>query len=324
MNQNATKELPSFIGFGSPRSERHAVILAGGDGSRLKSLTRAIAGDERPKQFCSILGDKTLLDKTRERVAMKIKPQNTFFSLTKKHESFFKQPLWNVPADQLIVQPENKGTAPAILYSLMRLAKISPDATVAFFPSDHYFSNEEGFMDQVESAFQAADLNHDAVVLLGIEPEKAEASYGWIEPAPSLFGDVSKGVSRVERFWEKPSSGSARKLMSAGCLWNSFVMIGRVDAFLKIVRDHLPDMFRVFNLSKSMFGKPIEASVIRSIYSWLPETNFSSEVLEKATKQLIVMRVGDVGWCDWGEPKRVLGTLAGLGITPEWATAIAV
>lgn len=323
MSQSSTKEFISFPSNHAAKSDRMAVILAGGDGLRLKSLTQAIAGDEHPKQFCPILDGSTLLDKTRERVAIKIKPDNTFFSLTQKHEGFYKQPLLDVPANQLIVQPENKGTAPAILYSLMRISRISPNSTVAFFPSDHYFSNDDAFMKQVEIAFKAAELNPDSVVLLGIEPEKPETSYGWIEPAKSLFGDISKAVSRVERFWEKPSIGSARKLMAAGCLWNSFVMIGRVDAFLEMFRKHLPDMFRMFEVSSNAFDKATESAAIRSIYSWIEETNFSSEVLEKATRHLMVMRVGEVGWCDWGEPHRVLGTLTNLGIQPEWMRALA-
>lgn len=317
-------ELASITESGKSGENRFAVILAGGDGSRLKSLTRAIAGDERPKQFCPILGTETLLDRTRKRIAMKVASENTYLSLTKKHEEFYRAPLWDVRSEQLIVQPESKGTAPAILYSLLRIAAKAPNATVAFFPSDHYFSNDELFMDQVETAFQAIELVPDSVVLLGIEPEKPETAYGWIQPALSLFDNLPKGISRVEKFWEKPSSKSARMLMSAGCLWNSFVMIGSVDAFLAMFRKHLPGTFRVFNVSKSKFGAPHEASIIRSIYGWLPETNFSSEVLEKATKQLIVMRVGDVGWCDWGEPQRVLGTLTNLGVKPEWAGAFSV
>ena len=99
MNQNATREFPSIGSLGIPRSDRLAVILAGGEGSRLKSLTRAIAGDERPKQFCPILDDRTLLEETRNRVALKIKAEDTFFSLTQKHEPFYKHSLWNVPGE---------------------------------------------------------------------------------------------------------------------------------------------------------------------------------------------------------------------------------
>jgi mannose-1-phosphate guanylyltransferase len=282
-----------------------------------------IAGDERPKQFCPILNNRTLLDETRSRVALSIRESNIFFSLTRKHEAFYERPLWNVPEQNLIVQPENKGTAPAILYSLMRLARISPNATVAFFPSDHYFSDNEAFMDHVNSAYNAADLNPDSVVLLGIEPQKPETAYGWIEPATSLFGDLSKSVTRVNRFWEKPTAGVAKRLMSVGCLWNSFVMVGRVAAFIEMFREHLPEMFRMFAASARLFGTQQEAAVIRSIYSGIGETNYSSEVLEKSAEKLLVMRVGDVGWSDWGEPQRVVGTLTNLGIQTDWMQAMA-
>jgi mannose-1-phosphate guanylyltransferase len=312
-----------FQAYSERKANRLAVILAGGDGTRLRSLTRAIAGDERPKQFCPILGDQTLLDKTRSRTAMRIAPENTYFSLTQKHEKYFERPLWNVPESQMIVQPENRGTAPAILYSLMRLAKTSPDATVAFFPSDHYFSDDLSFMNHVDSAFRTVETDPGSIVLLGIEPEKAETSYGWIEPVPSLFGDLSKAVSRVSRFWEKPTAGVADRLMSAGCVWNSFVMVGKVETFLDMFRRHLPDLFRMFSASSKLFGTNQESATIRSIYTWIEEINFSSEVLEKSAEELLVMRVGEVGWCDWGEPERVVGTLTNLGVQTEWMQALA-
>jgi mannose-1-phosphate guanylyltransferase len=321
MNQNTVREFPSFPG--RPRKERLAVILAGGEGARLKSLTKMITGDERPKQFCPIVGDRTLLDETRDRVALSISRSNTYFSLTQKHEKYFSRPLWNASQGQMIVQPENKGTAPAILYCLTRLAAKSPDATVAFFPSDHYFSDDEAFMGHVESAFSAAELNPNSVVLLGIEPEKPETSYGWIEPTDSLFGDMARSVSRVKKFWEKPSTGVAKMLLESGCLWNSFVMVGKVATFLAMFQRHLPEMFRMFEASSRLFGTAQEDAVIKSIYAWIDETNFSSEVLERSSDELLVMRVSDVSWSDWGEPQRVVGTLTNLGIQTEWMQAMA-
>jgi len=322
MNRSSITEFPGFFG-GRPASKRLAVILAGGEGSRLKTLTKAITGDDRPKQFCPILDDKTLLDVTSERVAIQIQPQDTYFSLTQKHASYFERPLWNVRHQQKIVQPENKGTAPAILYSLMRLNNEHPDATVAFFPSDHYFSDDEIFMDSVSAAFDAVEIDPDAVVLLGIEPEKPESSYGWIEPAVSIFGMMPRSVSRVKQFWEKPTTGVAKQLMSMGCLWNSFVMVGKVSTFLDMFKTHLPEMFRMFAAASRTFGKQDEAAVIRAIYSWIEETNFSSEVLERSASRLMVMRVSGVSWSDWGEPQRVVNTLTTLGVRTEWIQALA-
>jgi len=305
------------------KPDRYAVILAGGDGSRLKLLTRAISGDERPKQFCPILNNETLLDVTRNRVALKIAPENTFFSLTAKHERFYNTILQDVPQRQLIVQPENKGTAPAILYSLLQLAKLQPDATVAFFPSDHYFSDDKAFMNNVETAFQAAQINPDSLVLLGIEPESVETSYGWIEPQETLFGNLAKSVSGVKRFWEKPVIETAQYLMTKGCLWNSFVMVGKVKTFLNLIEKQAPELYKMFAASSTAFGTTAEKATVRSLYAWIMDVNFSSEVLEKATDELYVLRVADVAWSDWGEPQRVLGTLENLGLQPDWMQAVA-
>ncbi len=318
-----SENLAFLSGFDAAKANRYAVILAGGEGTRLRSLTRLIAGDERPKQFCEILGSTTLLDRTRERIALEIAPENTLFSLTKKHSRYYEPLLWNVPQSQLVVQPEGRGTAPAILYSLMRLAAQKPDAIVAFFPSDHYFSDDAVFMRHVDLAFNAADVNPTSIVLLGIEPEKAETSYGWIEPADSLFGGLAKAVCRVNRFWEKPTVGVAQHLLGAGCLWNSFVMVGRVSTFLGLFRRHLPGMFRMFDAARRVFGTDEEAGVIRAIYGWIEDTNFSSEVLERSGPELLVMRVSEVGWSDWGEPERVIATINGLGVQPQWARAMA-
>jgi mannose-1-phosphate guanylyltransferase len=302
---------------------RFAVILAGGDGSRLKSLTRAISGDDRPKQFCPILAGKSLLDATRDRVRMSVPIENTFFSLTAKHEKFYQTALWDVPESRRVVQPENRGTAPAILYSLMRISAEDPNAVVAFFPSDHFFTDDEKFMAQVDSAFRASDRESGSVVLLGLEPDKPETSYGWIEPATSLFGGEPGGISRVSRFWEKPTRRAAESLMSSGCLWNSFVMVGRVEVFLQMFKNHLSDSFRMFDVSKRMLRISQEKPLLRAIYSWLRDSNFSSDILEKATDTLMVMRVAGVGWSDLGEPQRVLGTLKDLGMKTNWSPALA-
>ncbi len=126
---------------------------------------------------------------------------------------------------------------------LMRLAVKNPDATVAFFPSDHYFSDDIALMNQVERAFQTVEMQPKSIILLGIEPEKPETSYGWIEPMESMFSNVANAVCQVKRFWEKPSFESAQHLLRKGCLWNSFVMIGKVSMFLEVIKRELPDLY---------------------------------------------------------------------------------
>jgi len=293
-------------------SHRRAVILAGGEGTRLRSLTRAIVGDERPKQFCPILGDETLLDQTRKRVALAVSPQQTLFVLTRTHEQFYRSHLRDVPPDQLVVQPKNQGTAPAILYSLMRLSKIDPFSTVAFFPSDHYFSDDAGFMSYVESAFDATHPGDDKVILLGIQPHGPETEYGWIEPLASRL--TADAVSWVRRFWEKPTDEIARGLMDRGCLWNSFVMVGSVSAFLKMIRRALPDLWKSFESIEPILNTPDEPAAVERLYTQISDTNFSQSVLARRPGNLAVLPVIGLKWNDLGKPQRVFSTLADIGI----------
>ena len=300
---------------------RWAVILAGGDGTRLQSMTRAITGDNRPKQFVPVIGGATLLDQTRLRVSRSVLPDQTLIVVTNKHRRFYESLANEIPPNLLLQQPENKGTAPAILYALLRVAKRSPQAVVALFPSDHYFSDDEEFMAHIDTAFAAVQAQPQTVTLLGITPTSAEKEYGWIEPQRSVLGSAVRSITRVQRFWEKPSATLAASLMERGCLWNSFVMVGRVDALLRMTRAALPEMFARFKALTPKFETAVEQKALAGLYSTIKDTNFSHEVLSLRPQDLAVMRVGDVGWSDLGEPSRVLAALAHLGVQSELAAS---
>jgi mannose-1-phosphate guanylyltransferase len=155
-----------------------AVILAGGDGTRLKSLTRRITGDERPKQFCPVISDMSLVKETQKRVALEVAKERTLFLLNWLHQPYYSEILGGTPASNLIEQPRNIGTAPAILYSVLKIAAADPQAIVAIFPSDHYVSDNRKFMTHIRSAFETAHFRQDLVILLGVEPESPETGMG--------------------------------------------------------------------------------------------------------------------------------------------------
>ena len=291
------------------------VILAGGDGTRLKSLTRKIAGDERPKQFCAVLGGATLLEETQRRAGLELAKERTLYVVNRLHEPYYAEVLTDTNAANLVAQPRNAGTAPAILYSLLRIATVDPRAIVAFFPSDHYVSDNWKFMAHIRTALDTAHLRRDLVILLGVEPESPEIEYGWIEPTALIKGYAK--IFGVRRFWE-PNQVLAQVLQLRGCLWNSFVMVASVQALLGIIASALPELYRMFACLRPLFDPRAKTKAIATLYGLLGEINFSHRVLALRPEQLAVLKVTGVRWSDLGEPKRVMASLHRAGVQPHW------
>ena len=302
------------------REHRWGVILAGGEGVRLRSLTRLVSGDDRPKQFCALLGGTTLLNQTRRRIQQSISQQRTLFVLLRAHERFYTQELWRVPPAQTVVQPRNRGTLPAILGSLMHIARHDQQAVVGIFPSDHYYADEQQFRMGVELAFGMAETNPESVVLLGAPAKRAEIGYGWIEAEAVPSPHSRDGLLRVKRFWEKPSPPVARDLLDRGCVWNTFVMVGRAQAFLGMVRSGAPELYQAFEPMRARCSPETDEEAMRAVYDGIETADFSQSILSANPERLRVLCLGDVGWSDLGEPGRVMGVLAETGVEYEWAT----
>ena len=173
------------------RGHRWGVILAGGDGVRLRPLTQLICGDDRPKQFCPLFGGRTLLEQTLQRSERAIPQEQILVSLNGQHAKWYAQEARPCPS-QRVVQPANKGTAPAILHSLLSLAQMDAQALVAILPCDHHYSDEEALASALEYAFETAAGRTDSVVLLGAKPDYPEVEYGWIELGSPLGQESSE------------------------------------------------------------------------------------------------------------------------------------
>ena len=296
---------------------RWAIILAGGEGRRLSFYTRQLTGRATPKQFCRLTGRTSLLQQTMERVSLLVDSQHTLTALTRTHEQYYAPIVAHLPPRQLIVQCANRGTAPAIVYSLLRLSIRSPMASVALIPSDHYVSDDRLFMRHVERAFRAVNKQHDLIVLLGIPPEAPETGYGWIEPAAAA-NPVDGSIYPVQGFWEKPSSEFAQQLMTRGCFWNSFVTVARAQTLLRVVEETIPALPRAFCAILPALETEYEVRAIQSLYARLQPNDFSRSVLAKLKLNLAVLPVSGLEWSDFGDARRVMDTLSRIQMKRQY------
>jgi mannose-1-phosphate guanylyltransferase len=288
-------------------AERSAIILAGGEGARLNELVRSMVGVDIPKQFCPIFGNKTMLERTQERVALTISPERTFVVVTKTHESFYQPLLARVPPSRLVVQPCNRGTAAAMLYALLKLLAVAPTTPVVTFPSDHYVTDDAAFMRHVDLAFDGVRARPDLLVLLGVTPAGPEVDYGWIEMGKRVTDYFQ--LFRIKRFWQKPSPEMARKLWQSGCLWNSFVTVARVSTSVDLLMRAIPEVYEAFERVRPTLGAASEAEVLEQVYTEVPSVNMSEQVLANSTKSLAVLPVSGVNWSVLSDPEHVVAAI---------------
>jgi mannose-1-phosphate guanylyltransferase len=309
-------QIPTWHDAAPASSPHHwGLVLAGGDGTRLRDLTRWISGDDRPKQFCPLLGNQTLFEATRQRAERCIPAEHILFALTRSHERYYRDLVQ--PGINSIVQPFNRGTAPAILYGLMHIQRADPDAIVSILPCDHYYSPETGFTSALETALEVAERYTDSLVLLGAPPKGPETEYGWIQTGEPMEGSE---LFRVQGFREKPTLAVAENLYRSGSLWNMFVMVGHVRTFLDIASSTAPELTRA--LKSHLTTLPVESQVRipDHFYNQIAPTDFSRQVLTSVSHRLLALRLHDLEWSDLGDPYRVLATLVDRdGDLPSWA-----
>jgi mannose-1-phosphate guanylyltransferase len=177
-----------------------------------------------------------------------------------------------------VIQPANRGTAPAILYERPRLAKVARDACVAMFPSDHFVSDDREFMRRVDLAFDAIGSRPEMTALLGITPHAVESGYGRIEPGELVA--MRAPLFRVRRSCEKPGNEVAGKLLDAGCILNSFVMAARVSTLIGLIMIAMPELFASFSKIRGLLGTTREPGGLETLYERTATASFSDEVLE--------------------------------------------
>jgi mannose-1-phosphate guanylyltransferase len=273
------------------------LVLAGGEGSRLQGLTRNVHGVVVPKQFCSLQGGPSLLQEALQRAATVASMQRVSTVVASQHRQWWTSMLGLLRHRNIFVQPHNRGTAHGILFSLLRIEEMDPEAVAVLLPADHHLRDEEVMIHAMREAADLATAVRDSIFLLGIEPEEADPELGYVMPA--LRSQRAPGM--VSRFIEKPTQAEARAMIDQGALWNSFIMAASVRALLNLFDGS-------FETARNAM-RTLEGARLDEAYQHLRPVDFSRDVLTGNESALRVLPVAPCGWSDLGTESRVAAVL---------------
>jgi mannose-1-phosphate guanylyltransferase len=271
-------------------AQRFVVVMAGGSGTRFWPASRA----ERPKQFLQI-GDsgETLLQATVRRAAALVGKDQVFVVTNARHGEPTREQLPDLPADNVMLEPAARNTAPCIAWAAGRIRRRSADAVIGVLPADPHIGDEKAFAAVLDRALSAAEGG--SVVTIGIEPNRPETGYGYVD-----VGDpAGDGVNHVRAFVEKPTREKAVAFLEAGhYLWNSGMFFFRADTILREVERHLPELGEFVTKCDDAAARGQEAPFVQDAYAGLPKVSIDYGVMEKADDILVVP--GSFGWDDIG------------------------
>jgi mannose-1-phosphate guanylyltransferase len=279
----------------------HALIPAGGSGTRLWPLSRS----DRPKFLLDLTGaGRSLIQTTRDRLDAVVPPSRTMVITGSAHAADVARQLPEVPADNIVVEPAPRNTAPAIGLAAALLHRRDPDAVMGSFHADHLIADTAAFTEALRAAYTAADDGR--LVTVGIAPTAPETGFGYIRRGDA----VGPGVFAVEEFVEKPAREVAERYLAAGSyLWNAGIFVWRADVFLAELRRQLPDLHAAVQEIADAWGSPRQDEVLGAVWSGVAPDNVDQGVLEGAAQAGLVATVpADIGWNDVGD----WDTLAGL------------
>jgi len=254
-----------------------SVILAGGEGERTRSFIEKWLGYHKPKQYCAFVGRRSLFQHTVDRADRMAPPSRRVIVAAEAHRhEVFTQLRGRAPGT-VILQPQNRGTAPGVFLALTYVKARDPDAIVTIFPSDHFIHPEDQFACAVAEARELARKMEERLVLLGVRPEGLETQYGWIESGLDRERVGGFRAGEVRGFVEKPSLDEARSALGRGALWNTLIVTGKLTAFWKLGFNLLPEMMGLFEELGRAVGIPEEEAHLKDIYRSMPVRDFSSD-----------------------------------------------
>ena len=271
--------------------------MAGGIGSRLWPLSTP----DVPKQFIDVLGvGRTLIQLTADRFAPVCRPQNFWVVTGERYVSLVREQLPDIPADQILAEPEGRNTAPCIAYASWKIQQKDPEANIVVTPADALVLKTDAFADAIRKALAATE-GTDAIVTVGITPTRPETGYGYIHAAEAAPGEVVK----VSAFKEKPDAATAEAYLADGhYFWNAGIFVWNVKTITRQLRAYAPQIAGVMDTIAPALFTDAEASVLRKLFPTCDKISIDYAVMEKSRNIYVV--AGDFAWSDlgsWGSIK---------------------
>jgi len=271
----------------------YAVVMAGGVGSRLWPRSRGAA----PKQFLGLLGPRTMLQETVTRITPLIPLERALVVVTSEHVDTVRAQLPELPPENIVSEPEPRGTAPCIGLAATVLRRADEAAIMAVFPADHRIADAVGFRQAIASAGQVA--NGGYLVTLGITPTHPHTGYGYIQRGELLERVEGIDVFHVQRFAEKPNEASARRFVESGeYYWNGGIFIWRAATILSEIAEHLPGLHAELEAVAAGWDSPQQQERLAAAWRRVPRTMIDYGIMEKAARVAVVPV--DIGWDDVG------------------------
>ncbi|MEW6183487.1 MAG: mannose-1-phosphate guanylyltransferase [Bacillota bacterium] len=277
-----------------PDGSVFAVILAGGGGERFWPLS----SKEQPKQFLELIGDRTMLQQTVDRLAGFVKPRDILIVTGRGFGELAREQLPQIPAGNIIEEPCGRDTAAAVGLAAVYLERRDPQGVMAVLPADHYIADPVKFCRVLEIAVETA-RSGEWLVTLGITPTRPETGYGYIQRGRLLKTVGSTAVYKALRFTEKPDALKARRFLASDkYFWNSGMFVWRIDVILQLFKKYLPELTGGLERIGSALGTDQAASMLETVYPSLPRISIDYGVMEQAANVLVLP--ADFGWDDVG------------------------
>jgi mannose-1-phosphate guanylyltransferase len=280
----------------------YAVIMAGGSGTRFWPKSRR----DRPKQLLKLVGDRTMIQQTVDRIAPLVPPERILIITGEDQAEATRGQLPELSAANVIAEPCPRDTAPCVGLAAWHVARRDPDATMIVMPADHVIEPARTFLDSLRAAVAVVADEPEALVTFGIAPTRPETGYGYIERGERISGAGRPPIDRVVQFREKPDRATAETFLAAGnFVWNSGIFIWKARTILGEIEAHRPALAAALARVGRALGTPDEATAIAAEYPRMERVPIDKAVMEKASR-VLVMEVG-YSWSDVGDWRALAG-----------------